>query len=271
MLAQERLLRITELLIDRETRMVSVSELSDLLGVSTMTVRRDLDRLEEMSILRRVRGGAVAYQERRWDDPFVEREGRFSREKQAVGWAAAQIVEDGDRLLLDGGTTTSHVARNLAYKNDVVVITHSLPAASELARLPRITTMLLGGTLHHKERYAYGPESLRRLGQITADKFFLSAAGYSIEAGINDPYPHDVTLKRAMMEAASQVILVADSSKWGKNTGAQIAPFSDIHRFVTDDSIAPEAIEAIEAEGVEVITPNRVSTRTVFREVLAGA
>ena len=91
MLAQERLLRITEMLNQRHTGMVTVSELSESLGVSTMTIRRDLIRLEGLSILRRVHGGAVAYQQESWE-PYVERDVRFSREKQSIGWAAVQLV-----------------------------------------------------------------------------------------------------------------------------------------------------------------------------------
>jgi len=267
MLAQERLLRITEMLNQRETGMIAVSELSERFGVSTMTVRRDLDRLEGMAVLRRIHGGAVACQQRRWD-PYVQRDGRFSREKQAIGWAAAQLVEDGDRLLIDSGTTTPHVAHNLAYKNDLVVITHSLPVSDELALLPRVDVTILGGKLHHKERYLHGPEVLDRLARVSVDRLFLSVAGYSIEAGANDPDPHEVELKQAMMRAARQVILVADSSKWGIDTGVHITPLRDVHRLVVDDGISPEAIEAIEAQGVEVITPSRISTRTVYREVL---
>jgi DeoR/GlpR family transcriptional regulator of sugar metabolism len=269
MLAQERLLRITELLNERETRMVSVSELSESLGVSTMTIRRDLDRLEGMGVLRRVRGGAVAYNLESWE-PYAERDVRFGREKQAIGWAAAQLVEDGDHILLDAGTTTPHVARNLAYKNNLVAVTHSLPVADALIQYPKITTILLGGRLRHKERYTCGPEVLQRLARLSVDKFLLGAAGLSVEGGASDPDPHEVELKQAMMEAARQVILVADSSKWGKDTGVQIAPLRSIHRFVVDDGISPEAIAAFEAEGVEVITPSRVSTRAIYREVLAG-
>jgi DeoR/GlpR family transcriptional regulator of sugar metabolism len=270
MLAQERLLRITELLNERETGMVSVSELSKRFGVSTMTIRRDLDRLENMAVLRRIHGGAVARHQEHWA-PYVERDVRHGREKQAIGWAAAQLVEDGDRLLLDSGTTTSHVARNLAYKHGLVVITHSFPAADELALLPRIDVTLLGGRLHHKERSTRGPAVLSALAHITVDTFFMSAAGYSIEGGATDPDPHEVEVKQAMMRAAHQVILVSDSSKWGTDAGVQIAPLRDLHRLVVDDGISSEAIESVEAQGVEVITPGSISTRTVYREVLGGA
>ena len=269
MLAQERLLRITELLNKRKTGMVTVSELSDRLGVSTMTIRRDLDRLQDMAVLRRVRGGAVAYPQERWV-PYVERDVHYDREKRAIGWAAAQLVEDGDHIFLDSGTTIPHVARNLAYRNDVLAITHSLPAADELTLHPKIKTILLGGTLRHKERYTYGPEVLRGLAGLSVDKLFLSAAGYSVEDGANDPDPHEVELKQAMIRAARQVILVADSSKWGRNAGIHIVPLTNIDRFVVDDGIPTEALDAIEAEGVEVFTPSRVTTRTVYREVLGS-
>ena len=269
MLAQERRLRITKILNETETGMVSVSELSERLGVSMMTIRRDLDRLEQMAVLRRVRGGAVAYQGELWETPG-EPEVHSGRDKQAIGWAAARLIEDGDHVLLDSGTTTPHIARNLNYRNDVVAVTHALPVADELVQLPKVTAVLIGGRLLHKGRHTYGPEVLRRLGRLSVDKCFLSAAGYSAEGGACGLDPHEVELKQAMMNAARQVILVADSTKWGRNTGFRIASLKNIDRFVVDDGIPAEAIGVFEAEGVEVITPGRVSAKAIFLEILEG-
>ncbi len=264
MLAEERLLRIAEIIRQRETGVVSVSELCQRLGVSPMTVRRDLDRLEEMAILKRVHGGAVA--QRSTDDwtPFAERSTARSREKASIGRAAAFLVQEGDVVLFDAGTTTPHVARNLAHRGRITAITHSLPVADEPAQLGTVSTILLGGTLRPNERYTCGPKVVEELARLRADKFFLSAAGLTIENGATDPDPQEVELKRAMAAAASEVILVADSSKWDAVWLVQIAELRAVQTLVTDNGLPPEAIEAIEAEGVRVLTPSRFATQRVL-------
>ena len=268
MLAEERRLRIVELLNERESGIVSVAELSGLLGVSSMTIRRDLDWLEEMSLLRRVHGGAVAYQGMADEKPFVERHGEFSREKQIIGWTAAQLIHDGEKIILDAGTTTQQVARNLACKQDLAVVTNALPIAEELARCPQVSTIVLGGMLKQKELCNVGPMVTQELARLSVDKVFLSATGFTVEKGVTDPDLQETEVKQAMIRAAREVILVADSSKWGVTTLAQIAPLRAIHKIVTDDSLPVEAIQAIEAEGVEVITPGRSTTKTVLKQAL---
>jgi len=261
MLAEERLLRIAEIIKQRETGVVSVSELCQRLGVSPMTVRRDLDRLEQMALLKRVHGGAVA--QRTSDDwtPFIERSSAYSREKGSIGRVAAFLVQDGDVVLFDAGTTTPHIARNLAHKGRVTAITHSLPVADELSQIGNVSTVLLGGTLRPNERYTCGPKVMEELARLHADKFFLSAAGFTLESGATDPDPQEVELKRAMAAAASEVILVADSSKWGRARGIQIVPIQAIHRLVTDDGLPQGAIHELQAAGVEVVTPALLAAR----------
>ncbi len=267
MLAEERLLRIAEIINHSDTGVVSVAELSRRLDVSAMTVRRDLDRLEGMAILKRVHGGAVA--PRSADDwiSFAERHNVFGREKQSIGWAAAQLVQDGDVLLVDAGTTTPHVARNLAGKERLTVITHSLPVADELAQIPEVSTVFLGGTLRTGERYTFGPRVTEEIAHLHADKFILSAAGLTIENGATDPDPQEVELKRAMATAAREVVLVIDSSKWGRARGRQIVPLEAIRWLVVDDGLPQEAASSLRAAGARVVTPANLAPRPATAEV----
>lgn len=269
MLAEERRLRIVEILRERESGIVSVVELSELLRVSSMTIRRDLEWLEGMALLRRVHGGAVAYQGVADEKPFVQRHTEFSREKQIVGWAAAELVQDGESIILDAGTTTQQVAKNLAGKKNLTAVTNALPVAEELSKCPQVSTIVLGGMLKQEELCTVGPTVTQELARLSVDKVFLSAAGFTVEKGATDPDLHETEVKQAMIRAAREVILVADSSKWNVTTLAQIAPLKAIHRIVTDSGIPTEAIAAIEAEGVEVITPGRSTTRAVLRQVLS--
>jgi DeoR family fructose operon transcriptional repressor len=255
MLAEERRYRIVEILNERESGLVSVTELSDLLKVSTMTIRRDLDWLEERDLLRRVHGGAVVREILDDERPFRERGKEFSQEKQLVGRMAAQLVHDGEVIILDAGTTTQQVARHLGDKQDLTVVTNAMPVAEELSRYPQISTILLGGILKHRELCTVGPPVTDELSRLSADKLFLSAAGFAPEKGATDPDLRETEVKQAMIRAARQVILVTDSSKWGVVTFAQITTLDAIHKVVSDDAIPADAIEALEAEGVEIITP----------------
>ena len=271
MLAEERRYRIVEILYERDSGLVSVTELSDLLGVSTMTVRRDLDWLKGKDLLRRVHGGAVVREALDDEKPFLERGKEFSQEKQLIGRAAAQLVRDGEVIILDAGTTTQQVARNLSDKQGLTVVTNALPVAEELSRYPQISTILLGGILKHRELCTVGPPVTEELSRLSADRLFLSAAGFTLQKGATDPDLRETEVKQAMIRAARQVILVTDSSKWGGVTFAQITTLDAIHRIVTDDAIPAAAIEALETEGIEVVTPNRLMKDVVLEGTVDAA
>jgi DeoR/GlpR family transcriptional regulator of sugar metabolism len=271
MLAEERRYRIVEILYERDSGLVSVTELSDLLGVSTMTVRRDLDWLKGKDLLRRVHGGAVVREALDDERPFLERGKESSQEKQLIGRAAAQLVRDGEVIILDAGTTTQQVARNLGDKQGLTVVTNALPVAEELSCYPQISTILLGGILKHRELCTVGPPVAEELSRLSADRLFLSAAGFTLQKGATDPDLRETEVKQAMIRAARQVILVTDSSKWGGVTFAQITTLDAIHTIVTDDAIPAAAIEVLEAEGIEVVTPNRLMKDAVLEGTVDAA
>jgi len=257
MLAEERQARILEVL--SESGLVTVSALSELFGVSGMTVRRDLNRLEEAGLATRVHGGAVSYEGTVYEKPFLTREKEHGQEKQWIAHVAAQMISNGETIILDAGTTTQQIARSLARKKDLTVVTNTIPVAVALSNYLRIQTIMLGGMLKRKELCMVGPAVIEALSRMSAHKLFLSAHGFSPEKGATDPDMRETEVKRAMIKAAKEVILVADSSKYGDVAFAQIAPLSAIHKIVTDDGLPAEAIEAIEAQGVKVITPARVA------------
>jgi len=271
MLAEERRYRIVGILNERENGLASVTELSDLLEVSTMTIRRDLDWLEEKRLLRRVHGGAVIREALDDEKSFLERGDEFSQEKRLIGWAAAQLVRDGEVIILDAGTTTQQVARHLDASKDLTVVTNAMPVAEEPSHYPHISAILLGGMLKHRELCTVGPPVTGELSRLSADKLFLSAAGFTLQKGATDPDLRETEVKQAMIRAARQVILVIDSSKWGVVTFAQITTLDAIHKIVTDDAIAADAIEALEAEGVEVITPSLLTREVVLEHAFDEA
>jgi DeoR/GlpR family transcriptional regulator of sugar metabolism len=258
-LAESRRLKIIDLLNHAGDGVVSIADLSREMAVSEMTVRRDLDWLEERSILRRVHGGAVASQQaEELDRPFADRSASASLQKQDIGWAAAQLIQDGDRIILDAGTTTQQIARHIGCRMSLVVITNNLPAAVELAACPQIQTILLGGILKQKELCTIGAAVKHELSLLTADKLFLSAAGFSLKMGATDPDFAEAEVKQAMIGAAREVILTLDSSKYNLTALLQVAPLAKIQKLVTDNDLPLHAIRAIEAEGVQVITSQRL-------------
>ena len=260
--AESRRLQIIELLGKSGTGVISVNHLAKQLGVSEMTVRRDLDWLEEHSVLKRVHGGAMVYQKDE-EPPYNDRLTRSNPQKTAIGWAAAQLIKAGDRVILDAGTTTQQVVHHLVSLPNLTVITNNVHTIAELAHYPQIETILLGGMLKHQEGCTVGPMVTQALSVLAVDKVFLSASGLDARQGVTDLDMREVEVKQAMMHSAREVILVADSSKWGKVKLVRIAFFHQIQRIVTDDLITPEAVAALESAGVEVITPERIAASIV--------
>jgi DeoR/GlpR family transcriptional regulator of sugar metabolism len=256
MLSEARRRRIMEIIAESENATATVEQLSDVLGVSSMTIRRDLDWLDERGQLKRVHGGAVGMDVAPSWKPFGERRDEFSREKRMIGGLAAGLVADGERIILDSGTTTLHIARNLECRVDLVTITNSLPVAEELVRCPGVTAIVLGGLLKPRELCCVGSMVTEELSRLSADRVFLSAAGFDIIRGVTDPDIREVEVKRAMIRAAREVVLVADSSKWGVVALARIEPLCAIHKIVTDRGLPDDAARAIERLGVEVLRPS---------------
>lgn len=259
MLAELRRLRIAEYVRQHESGIVTIAELSQLVAVSDMTIRRDLELLEHQSILRRVHGGAVAIQQANGEKSFKYRTTRADPQKQIIGWLAAQLVSDGDRIILDAGTTTLQVAYNLTCKERLTVITNNIPVANELAQCANIVVILLGGIVKHNESCTVGNMVRQSLSLLSADKYFLSATNFSIRMGAMETDMAETEVKQAMLRSANETILVVDSSKFDISALIQVAPLKQITRIVSDDGLPVEAIRLIEAEGLEVITPTRQS------------
>jgi DeoR family transcriptional regulator, fructose operon transcriptional repressor len=241
---------------------ISVAELARQLSVSEMTIRRDLDWLHERAVLTRIHGGARVNPEAGEpvdEKPFADRLSDYNPQKEAIGRAAALLVRDGDRILLDAGTTTRQVARNLSSRTGLTVITNNIPASLELSRCPNIETILLGGTLKHQEQCTVGPLVKQGLSAFSVDRLFLSASGFTPRNGLTDPDMRETEVKQAMMQAATQVILVADSSKFGLVRLVKVCPLNAVDILVTDDAISPQALAELEAEGLRVVTPGRIA------------
>ncbi|MGQ9632044.1 MAG: DeoR/GlpR family DNA-binding transcription regulator [bacterium] len=238
--------------IVREAKSVTVAELSRRFRISESTIRRDLRELEERMLLTRTHGGAIANESADLELPFSMKELKYIEEKKKIARLAAQLVEDGDTIILDSGTTTLQIARLLRDRR-IVVVTNSVKILYELSHSPNIELIVTGGAHRPQSLSLVGPLSLKVLSEVNADKLFLGANGIVEDKITTTSFPEAET-KRKMVEVAKEVILVADHSKFGRVTLAQIVPVdSRIARIITDDKIERKYIQLFRRKGIDVL------------------
>ena len=253
-IAEERRRAISELAAEHGS--IRVSELTDLFNVDETTIRRDLAALAGTGLLKRSHGGAVITP---GDTPRVRHEPVFSsrlfdhaEEKQAIGMRAAEMVEDGSTVVIDSGTTAVYMARALRSKHDLVVVTNAITTAMELVDIPDITLILTGGVVRRATGGATGDLALATLRELRVDRAFITTHSVSLDAGLTEPGFDEVAVKRAMIAAASESVVLADHSKFGHESLVRTAPLSDIHHVVTSTGIDDALVESIRATGVSV-------------------
>jgi DeoR/GlpR family transcriptional regulator of sugar metabolism len=241
----------------QESGSKSVTELCDRFAVSEMTIRRDLRDLDREGLLRRVHGGAVGNLGRSYEPPYAIRTTRNDERKRAIGRRAAELVLDGDSLALDVGTTTLEIAHTLAGKRNLTIITASLPIANDIVSRLSLTAdvrlILTGGIVRSGELSMIGDIPARTYADFHVDKAFIGVGGISLEDGLTEYNLEDALVKKALIRNARQRIVVVDSSKFGRNTFAAVAPLSIIDTIITDSGLQPEIQQQLRAQGIEVL------------------
>jgi DeoR/GlpR family transcriptional regulator of sugar metabolism len=241
MLARQRQERILEAV--RAHGGAKVSDLVSLLNVSEMTVRRDIATLAGRGLVARVHGGATALDGRSADEPgFLAKSAMALREKAAIAQVAADLVQPGDSVALSAGTTTYAVAEALLGVADLTVVTNSLPAARLLhERARRDRTVVLTGGVPTPSDALVGPVAVGVLRSLHVDWLFLGVHGMDEHAGLTTPNLVESETDRALVAAARQVVVVADSSKWRIVGLSSIAALSEVDVLVTDSGLAEQA------------------------------
>lgn len=248
---QERLAAILERLVD--TGSVSVVGLSADLGASVASIRRDLQSLEEQKLLKRTHGGAVAA-EVIYELPVRYRVGRREQEKRRIAEAAAARVGEAVHSVgLNGGTTTTALARLLATGRPLKVVTNALNIAADLSVRPMIDLVVTGGGVRPETYELVGPIADRALSGINLDVVFLGVDGIDARGGITTHDEVEAQTDHCLLRTASQVIVLADGSKVGKRAFSRIADIGEVHVVITDASAAPEGVDRLRAAGVEVV------------------
>ncbi|MEZ3181760.1 DeoR/GlpR family DNA-binding transcription regulator [Streptomyces pimonensis] len=239
---------------------LSVSELSERLGVSGMTVRQDPNALERQVLVRRVHGGAVATRPREEAGGFTARGEWQTATKDRLGATVAAMVEPGARVLLDAGTTTVRVAKHLAQRAPLPVAVLSLQTAIALADRPGIELIVVGGLSRPGERSLVGPLALRTLELLRFDCFVMSIGGVHAERGWSEFSLDDAAVKQAGLERSARTITVADATTLGVRTFSQVAPLGAVDHLVADAAAdglqthpsGPSTLQALRESGVEI-------------------
>jgi DeoR/GlpR family transcriptional regulator of sugar metabolism len=218
---------------------VSVTSLSKSLGISEVTIRKDLTLLQNRNLLVRTRGGAIRRPiENLSEDTAIAKKSMFNfREKERIGVMASTLIKNGDHIMLDSGTTTLEIAKNLDKFTDLTILTNAMNIAEELLKYKRFTVIVLGGHLRINSHSTIGPIVLKTLSHFTNYKLFLGVDSFSFENGISTPNMEEAMLNQAMIAQASEVIAVFDSSKFNKRSFCHIANAEQINSIVTDKNL----------------------------------
>jgi DeoR/GlpR family transcriptional regulator of sugar metabolism len=248
----------------REEGSARVSTLAEAFGVSEVTVRQDLEKLEADGHIVREHGGAYLKSVHDQVRAMALQHQENRDAKQCIGRAAAALVADGDTIILDSGSTTTEVAANLFGRQDVTVITNALNIALMLGAEPGFDVHMTGGHFKAPTLSLSGERSADYFRGLYAQKLFLATAAIDVETGLTYPALADIAVKRAMIESAQDIYLVADSSKIGSRSFCVLGGLDLIGTLVTDEGIRDADRKAIEAAGVEVIVAP-VTTRIVER------
>lgn len=239
--------------IGRDGR-VLVSELSEELGISRITIRKDLAYLEERGMLQRTHGGALAPSSGSLLDPTLgEKEQQRLPEKQRIADAAVKLVHEGACVILDSGSTTTILARTLRSFANLTVITNAINIASELTNT-NFEVMLTGGMLRRNSYSLVGPPAEDTLRDIHADILFLGVDGFDPTIGITTPNVLESRVNRAMVRASKKIVVVCDSSKFRRRSLALIVPPSAVHTVITDKEISPHDLDILRNAGIDVQT-----------------
>lgn len=252
MLVEERRAKIVKIV--EEQGSATVADLSELLDVSSMTIRRDLTYLADQGRLVRSHGGAVSIRQSTTSEMRYDVKARLNlQEKRCIGALAARLVHDGETILLDSGTTTYHVAANLKDRQNLTVVTNDIKIASLLCFSPEINVLLIGGMVRPGIFSTTGPYAVEMLSQLSVDKTFLSADAVSLTRGVTNTNPDEVPIKRRMLAAGEDRFLVVDYSKFERNCLALVCDLDEVDHIITDSQIPSSAVGHLSERGIDVI------------------
>jgi len=234
---------------------VTVSDLSKKYNISTVTIRNDLAHLEKQNMLIRARGGAikVKYYRLETDPSISEKQKEFLKEKQKIAKAAVKLIEEGDTIILDSGSTTSEIAKALEQFKRLTIITNALNIASILSEYEDFNVYMPGGVLRKRSLSLVGALAGENFKNFYCDKLFLGVDGFDTNYGLSTPNTEEAYVNSIMIGMANKVIVVTDSRKFLRRRFAFIADLSNIDVVITDSGIREEDKARLKNHGIELI------------------
>lgn len=248
-IAQRHKIIITELEKDGYVR---VQDLSERLGVSEVTIRKDLKELESRKLLYRSHGSASPVSLLIHDRPIDEKEKVQVEEKQRIGEAASQLLEPNDRIIIASGTTVLSFAQNINTTEPITVITPSIKVSLILCYKPNIEIIQLGGAMRKSSASAIGPYAESLLTEMMCNKLFIGVDGIDLDFGLTTSNIAEAHLNQYMINAAQKIIVLADSSKFGKRGFGKICNINQVNQIITDKNAPASALQIIQEKGIEV-------------------
>lgn len=232
---------------------VEVSELAARFGVTTETIRRDLSELQEQRLLRRVHGGAVAWETSAFEPLLVVREDQHDEEKRRIAKLAVAELPDTGTIIIDSGSTLGRFAEAVPSDTKLRIVTNSLPIAQTLAGHDAAEVIVIGGKVRKNTMAMVDADAVAALEPFTVDTLFISTDGLTPEMGLTTPYRQEARLKQAMIASARRVVALVDPSKFGQNQFVRFAEWSEVDVLVTTSDADAETIASIEALGTTVL------------------
>jgi DeoR family transcriptional regulator, aga operon transcriptional repressor len=250
LLNEERRRAILEL-VKREGR-VLVMDLAHRFDTSQVTIRKDLEELHSHGLIHRTHGGALPAREGALEDPTLrEKEKLHRKEKLQIAEAAARMVQEGQVVILDSGTTTTAIARALRTFHTLTIVTNAVNIAAELSGTA-VEVILTGGTLRKNSFSLVGPIAEETLHRLNADILFLGVDGFDVHYGLSTPNLLEAKVNRVMVEIAKRTVAVCDSSKFGRRSLSLIVPPSALQEVITDRGAPKSDLRALKKHGIEV-------------------
>lgn len=252
-LTEDRKRAILDIL--QEKTSVSVGELSELLSVSDVTIRKMLNELDDHGFLKRTRGGAVSVSASIRESVQKEKEKRNIKEKKAIAKIAFDLINDGDTTFIDAGSTTLELIRLIknGTKRNIVVVTNAINIAVEMIDAEDIDLILIGGNVRHQILSCVGGLAERAIAGLFFDKVFLGTNSVDIEHGITTPNIYEAQVKQCMLKSAREKILLSDYTKFNQTSLAQVCPVTGVDSIVTDWNVHQENIKQLRELGVNII------------------
>ena len=248
---RQRRQQILQLLVDHGS--VQVAELVDRFGVSSVTIRTDLNHIEAQGLATRNHGGAVLRRTPPREQDIHEKDALNLPLKESIGACAARLVNPGDNIIIDSGSTTMTLARHLRGHREVTVMTNGLNIAWELANAPGVELLLTGGLLRKQSLSLQGSQAEASLNIYSFDTLFLGVDGLDLQFGLTTHHEAEASLNHRMVERARRIVVLTDASKFGRVSLHRIARLDQVHTVITDEGISDEYREGLQRLGIELI------------------